>query len=111
MSSTEQSLEEELAAVVIRLQQARQKRVEADQEEAAARAELREIAARQAGGPSNGVQSGGRPSGTLAASSLPPLPKGARGQGDRIVELLRERPRASFDWLATCVYGEAMPEN
>jgi len=41
------------------------------------------------------------------ASDLPPLEKGERGQGGRLVMLLQERPRADLDWLAEKLYRDA----
>jgi hypothetical protein len=41
------------------------------------------------------------------ASSLPPLKPGTRGQGERLLALLQERPGAPQSWLAEKLYGDA----
>lgn len=46
------------------------------------------------------------PDGT-AASGLPPLPLGARGQGERLLALLRERQHPPLPWIAEKLYGDA----
>lgn len=42
---------------------------------------------------------------SLKASELPLLPKGSRGQSDRLVSLLQERPHAPVSWLREKIYG------
>jgi len=106
--TTELKLEERLLLLAERQRKVTEKRAQADMEEAAIRTELREIAAETSGVLAPAV--GGTTIVAGRASSLPPLPKGARGQGDRIVDLLRERPRASISWLCAHIYGTDSPE-
>jgi hypothetical protein len=44
-------------------------------------------------------------------ASRSPLPKHARGQGDRIVDLIKENPEADFGWLTAEIYGSDSSEN
>jgi hypothetical protein len=40
------------------------------------------------------------------ASALPPLAAGTRGQGERLLALLKEKPGATQQWLAEKLYGD-----
>jgi hypothetical protein len=90
-----QNFEDEVISLGQRIKDAKQKRAEADADEEAARARLAEL---------TGVQV--RRTNGAAAPQAP----SQSGQGDRIVAVLRENPRAKLGWLATQIYGKDSPE-
>jgi len=101
MSTATRTLHDELGHLQQRLKTVEEKRLTADRIRAEADAEEADVHARLAQ-----LGAGAVVAAPGAVSALPPLPRRSRGQGDRVVALLRERPRADPHWLAEKVYGE-----